>query len=115
MYLEGLPTYFDNATLHNTTGNGGELHYKFNLEITKRIRKYHGFKICYGKGIRYLLEDENGKSVHCDRCGNIANFVWFESVERYILNVPICKRHAQELVDENPNYEIKGIVIVGSD
>lgn len=79
--------------------------YRFDIELTKRIRKYENFKICYGRGIRWLLEDENGTSIYCDQCGNIANFVLYEIQGHRLLNVPICKRHATDL-EKSGNYTI---------
>lgn len=84
--------------------------YKFDLELTKRIRKYENFKIKCGSFIRALLEDEHGTSLHCDKCGNIANLVLFEVHGFRLLRVPICKKHAQEL-EITGDFRIEGYTI----
>lgn len=47
----------------------------------------------YGRMIRWLLEDKNGKGVYCDRCGNIANGIEDGKVLGLTYRIPLCKKH----------------------
>lgn len=77
---------------------------RFDPELTARIKKYKDAKYFFGKGIRWMIADENGTHVYCDKCGNIANGVLFEQVERYTLKIPICKKHIEDWMNEYPEY-----------
>ncbi len=89
--------------------------YNFDPALTARIKKYSKQKIYPGGragiGIRWLLEDETGTSIHCDKCGNIANVCLFEVHGRHLLKVPICKRHAEELIAESEDYAVQDLTM----
>jgi hypothetical protein len=70
-------------------------------EKAARVRKYYKREYKHGH-IRWLLMDEDGTSVYCDQCGNIANFIHREILDGLELNVCICKAHARELLKQNP-------------
>ena len=97
--------------------------YNFNPKLTKRILKYKDFKLFPGghklpppqRWIRWMLEDENGTSVYCDKCGNIANLCLLEVQGRYLLQIPICKRHAEELLDSTNEYVVRDLLIFKKD
>lgn len=79
-------------------------------DTIKRIRQYRNAKLFTGGGIRWLLTDEKGTSVYCDKCGNIANCVKHEKVWPHIfggfrLKVPLCKRHARELLESEQGWK----------
>ncbi len=91
--------------------------YRFDPELTKRIQKYKDFEIYPGghkagqRRIRWLLEDKDGISVYCDQCGNFANLCLLEIHGRYLLKVPICKRHAEDLMKTDPEYTVRDLLL----
>lgn len=74
---------------------------RFEPELTNRIRKYKDAQFYCGSGIRWLLQDKDGNSVKCANCGNIANCVLYEEVERYELKIPLCKSHGSDFLKAN--------------
>lgn len=66
-----------------------------------QLRGYFNRKFFQGRLVRYMLEEKNGNSVYCDKCGNIANGVlqvWprsgYQIGNRF--NIPLCKKHFME-------------------
>lgn len=46
-----------------------------------------------GKGIRWILQDERGKTPYCFCCGNYANVVGVVRIGKQVFHLPICKTH----------------------
>ena len=65
-----------------------------------QLRLYKDRKYYLGKFIRYLLQDDRGVSVYCDRCGNIANGVMKVERNSGIYNIPLCSKHILEQFPE---------------
>lgn len=84
--------------------------YRFDIELTRRIRKYENFKIKRGSLLKFILEDETGNQLYCDKCGNFSNFVLFEVHGFRLLRVPICKKHAHELEKEG-SFTVEGFTV----
>lgn len=91
------------------------------LAIIRRILRYRNAKWYHGKRIRWMIEDSAGTSVYCDFCGNIANAIKQEYFATSIcggvkLNVPICKRHAKDLL-QTGEYKLdeSGFVVFPTD
>lgn len=78
---------------------------RFDLALTQRIQKYKDAQWFSGSRIRWMIQDQQGTHVYCDKCGNIANGVLWEPVERYELKIPMCRHHLQEWMREHPDYQ----------
>lgn len=63
------------------------------LKLYKDKKYYSGF-------IKWLLTDDKGISVYCDRCGNIANGVMSVVRDSGTYNIPLCKNHIKKQFPE---------------
>lgn len=79
---------------------------RFEPELTARIKKYKDAVFFQGQpgSIRWMIHDKDGTHVYCDKCGNIANGVLYEPVERYELKVPLCRTHLQKWMADHPTF-----------
>lgn len=63
-------------------------------EFINRI-SHIGKKYYYGKMISWLIGDKKGKSVYCNKCGNIANGIEEGEILGFIYRIPLCKKHLE--------------------
>lgn len=64
---------------------------------------YLDAKFYTGKFIRWMISDRQGKNVYCAFCGNYANGVGHIKKGHFNFNLPICKKHVQQLSKEVAN------------
>lgn len=57
-----------------------------------------GKKYYYGRLVRWLIEDKHGKSVYCNKCGNIANGIDVGQILGFTYIIPLCNKHLEELI-----------------
>jgi uncharacterized Fe-S cluster-containing radical SAM superfamily protein len=70
---------------------------QFQLLMPYLNRPFYG-----GRFIRWMISDKQGKNVYCAFCGNYANGVGYKKVGHFTFDLPICKRHIQQL---NPSVQ----------
>lgn len=61
-----------------------------------KVRQYIDKEYQAGKMLRWMIEDTQGNSVYCHKCGNIANGV-MRVKRNHVFNIPLCKQHLVEL------------------
>ncbi len=66
-----------------------------------KLAKYFEKKYCSGRGIRWMIADETGKSVYCKDCGNMANGVLQVKKFGSTFNMPYCKSHIETILDKD--------------
>lgn len=54
-----------------------------------------------GNGIRWIIQDEKGKTPYCFCCGNFANAVGIVKMGKNAFFLPICKTHAISWMDKH--------------
>ncbi len=70
----------------------------FNQLMPYLNRKYYN-----GRGIRWMIEDANGRSVYCFCCGNIANAVGEVKLMGWLFRLPVCKAHLRSYMNNRTN------------
>lgn len=69
----------------------------------KILKSYLNKRWCYGRGLRWMIEDEYGHNAYCDQCGNAANAVVRAIKPSGVYNIPFCKSHISEYFPEVEN------------
>lgn len=54
-----------------------------------------------GKGIRWIIRDERGKTPYCFCCGSYANMVGIVKMGKHKIHLPICKSHTGSWMDKH--------------
>lgn len=54
-----------------------------------------------GNGIRWIIQDEKGRTPYCFCCGNFANGVGLVKLGHFVFHLPICKTHMTSYMDKH--------------
>lgn len=74
---------------------------EININPTRLEKILHWRKKYYiGIGIRWLITNKKKKNVQCYHCGNIANGVVSGIYLRIPYEIPICKKHLAEFLNQ---------------
>lgn len=74
-----------------------------------RLRSLINKKWSWGKGIRWMIENDRGENECCYHCGNMANGVVCFQTDKNKFNVPFCKSHIAKMnvgVESAPFYHV---------
>lgn len=86
------------------------------MEAKKRKSKFARIRECvdkkwsWGRGIRWIIEDEHGDNKACIHCGSMANGVVSIRTDKRSYNLPFCKAHGSQLPNP-PEYAPFHVVI----
>ena len=72
-----------------------------NIILFFKLVKYFEKTYQSGRGIRWAIADETGKSVYCKDCGNMANGVLQVKKFGSSFNMPYCKSHIETILDKD--------------
>jgi hypothetical protein len=62
---------------------------------------YLNKKYFAGRGVRWIIQDDKGKTPYCLFCGNFANGVGRIKVKHFNFFIPVCKKHIGEYMDKH--------------
>lgn len=71
------------------------------LKLFFKLAKYFEKKYYCGRGIRWMITDDTGKTVSCTCCGNIANGSLRIKVFGSTFNLPFCKSHIAIILEKD--------------
>lgn len=54
-----------------------------------------------GRGVRWIIQDKNGKTPYCFCCGNFANGVGVVNIGKVEFSLPMCKAHVSSYMDKH--------------
>lgn len=54
-----------------------------------------------GRGIRWIIQNQKGKTPYCFCCGNFSNIIGVVSLGKHKIQLPLCKTHAGSWMDKH--------------